>query len=71
MKEREDDIIIRIPRKLYSKELQNMIDLIEHKKIVSKSKITEKQVEEILSDIKKERGKEMKQFLKKRGIINK
>lgn len=68
VKERDDDIIIRIPRKLYSKELQNMINLIEHKKIVSKSKATQKQVEKLLSDIKKERGKKVKQLLKERGI---
>jgi hypothetical protein len=69
VKERDDDIIIRIPRKLYSKELQNMINLIEHKKIVSKSKATEKQVGKLLADIKKERAKKVKQLLKERGII--
>lgn len=68
--ERDDDIIIRIPRKVYSKELQNMINLIEHKKIVSRSKATEKQIEKLLMDIKKERSKRVKQFLKDRGITS-
>lgn len=71
VKEKDDDIIIRIPRKLYSKELQNMLNLIEHKKIVSKSKASEKDIEKFLSDIKKERGKKVKLFLKERGITGK
>ena len=69
VKEKDDDIIIRIPRKLYSKELQNMLHLIEHKKIVSKSKATEKDINNILSGIKKERGKKVKLFLKERGVV--
>ena len=69
VKDKDDDIIIRIPRKLYSKELQNMLHLIEHKKIVSKSKATEKGISTILSEIKKERGKNVKSFLKGRGVI--
>jgi hypothetical protein len=69
VKEKDDDIIVRIPRKLYSKELQNMLNLIEHKKVVSKSKATEKEIQKILVDLKKERGKKTKLFLKERGII--
>jgi hypothetical protein len=68
-KEKDDDIIIRIPRKLYSKELQNMLNLIEHKKMVSKSKATHKEVEKFLTDIKKQRAKKTRLFLKERGII--
>ena len=65
----DDDIIIRIPRKLYSREIQDILSHIEHKKIVSKSKATEKEIGKLLTEIKKERGKSMKTYLKKRGII--
>ena len=67
-KERSDDIIIRIPRKLYTKELQNMLNLFRHKKLVSKSKMTEKKLEAVFEKIKKEREKKVKQLLKSRGI---
>jgi hypothetical protein len=67
----DDDIIIRIPRRLYSREVQNMLSMIEHKKIVSKSKATEKKIEKFLDEVKKDRGKMMKAFLKKRGIATK
>lgn len=65
----DDDIIIRIPRKLYSREIQNILSHIEHKKIVSNSKATEKEIGKLLTEVKKERGKSMKTYFKKRGII--
>jgi ABC-type histidine transport system ATPase subunit len=70
-RERSDDIVIRIPRKMYTREVQNMLNLFKHKKIVSNSKVTEKEVKKILGDIKKERVKKVKQLLKKRGITGK
>jgi predicted component of viral defense system (DUF524 family) len=70
-RERSDDIVIRIPRKMYTREVQNMLNFFKHKKIVSNSKVTEKEVKKILGDIKKERVKKVKQLLKKRGITGK
>ena len=71
--EKEDDIIIRIPRKLYSKDLQNLIDLIQFKKTVANSKAIQKDIDDILTDIKKDRKKLMKPLLeriKKINIVN-
>ena len=71
--EKEDDIIIRIPRKLYSKDVQNLIDLIQFKKTVANSKAIQKDIDDILTDIKKDRKKLMKPLLeriKKINIVN-
>ncbi|WP_276501567.1 hypothetical protein [Terrimonas pollutisoli] len=68
VKEKDDDIIIRIPRKLYDKNVQQFLDYIQFRKIVSKSKATEKDINKILADIKKERGPRVQALLKKAGI---
>ena len=52
--EKEDDIIIRIPRKLYSKEVQRLINIIQFKKTVGHSKATQKDIDDIMNNIKKE-----------------
>ena len=67
-KETKDDIIITIPRKLYDENIQQLIDYVEYKKIVSKSKAKEKDIEKLLRQIKKERGGVVKALLKKANI---
>ncbi|MDZ4807529.1 MAG: hypothetical protein SGI96_04600 [Bacteroidota bacterium] len=68
-KQVEDDIVIRIPRKLYNRRMRNILSQIEHLKIVSKSKATEKDITAFLAFAKRERGKMMKSFLKERGLV--
>ena len=63
--EKEDDIIIRIPRKLYNKEVQHLIDVIQFKKNVAHSKASQKSVDDIMIDIKKNRKKLMRPLLDK------
>ncbi|MDX2047143.1 MAG: hypothetical protein SFU87_10170 [Chitinophagaceae bacterium] len=64
----DDDIIIRIPHKLYNRTVRSILSQIEHLKIASKSKAAEKDIEKLLTDIKKERGRKVKALLKKKGI---
>ena len=67
----DDDIIIRIPRKLYNKRVQNILSHLEHIKVVSNSKATEKEISEFLTYVGRERGKMMKKFIKERGLLKK
>lgn len=60
-----DDIVITIPKKFYDKGVQDLIDRIEFKKIISKSKATQKDTDLLLVDIKKERKELMKPLLDK------
>jgi hypothetical protein len=69
--EKEDDIVIRIPRKLYSKNVQHLIDVIQFKKSVANSKATQKDIDDIMTDIKKDRKKLMKPLLEKIEKISK
>ncbi len=63
----KDDIIISIPRKMYDKNIQQMIDYIEFKKIVSKSKAKQKDIDALLLQIKKERRPLINDILKRIG----
>ena len=60
-----DDIVITIPKKFYDKRVQDLIDYIEFTTIVSKSKATQKDIDLLLIDIKKERKELMKPLLDK------
>lgn len=66
----EDYFIIKIPRKLYTKELQQMLGFVEHLKVVSKSKATDDGIEKLLNGLKKQRTKKVQSFLKERGVIS-
>ena len=57
----EDEIIIRLPTTFDIDELQRMIDLLEYKSIVSKSKATQEQIDELAKDVNKSMAEE---FLK-------
>ena len=54
------DIIIRIPKKMYNKNVQRLITNIEFKKLVGKSKATQKDIDKLLAEIKKDRGEVLK-----------
>jgi hypothetical protein len=49
----EDEIIVRLPASFDIDELQRMIDLLEYKSIVSKSKATQEQIDELALEAKK------------------
>jgi ribosomal protein L17 len=68
VKKQEDDIVIRIPRRFYDKTVQRLLEHIEFKTIVSKSKATQKQIDKLVGDIKKERRPKTETLLKKAGI---
>jgi ribosomal protein L17 len=57
------DIIIRIPKKMYNKNVQRLITNIEFKKTVSKSKATQKEIDKLLADIKNGRAEIVKPLL--------
>jgi hypothetical protein len=61
--ETKDEIIIKIPKGVYNKNIQRLIDVVEFKSIVKKSKATQKDLDKILADIKKERGALVKPLL--------
>jgi hypothetical protein len=61
--EKEDDIIVRIPRKAYDKHVQILLDEIQYKKIAMKSKATQKDIDEIVAIVQKERKKTMKPLI--------
>ncbi|HVX24810.1 MAG TPA: hypothetical protein VHB70_00605 [Parafilimonas sp.] len=65
MNSAETDIIIRIPQNLYDEHVQRLIDYVEYKKIVSKSKATQKDIDKLVAEIKKERKPKI-EALKKR-----
>jgi hypothetical protein len=58
------EIIIRVPKKMYSKKLQSMLDYLEFKTIISSSKASEKDLQNILVSMKKKRASKMEQLLK-------
>ncbi|MBC7587464.1 MAG: hypothetical protein H7178_03810 [Chitinophagaceae bacterium] len=60
----DTEIIIKLPKKLYSKRLQVILDYLEFKTIVSKSKASQKDVDSILSAMKITRKKKVQQMLK-------
>jgi|HubBroStandDraft_5_1064220.scaffolds.fasta_scaffold1188713_1 hypothetical protein len=49
----EDDFVIRIPKKLYTKELQKMFEYLRHKKGTSSSKATQKGVDNLIETVRK------------------
>lgn len=61
--EKEDDIIIRIPRKIYDKHIQTLLDEIQFKRVIVKSKATQKDIDAIMLEIKKDRKRLMKPLL--------
>ena len=65
----DDDIIIRIPRKYFTSEVRNMLSLIEHKKLVSKSRATESGIKHIEEIMKKQRGKDIQDLLMRKGLF--
>jgi hypothetical protein len=65
MENAETDIIIRVPQNLYDEHIQRLIDYVEYKKIVSKSKATQKDIDKLVAEIKKERKPKI-EALKKR-----
>ncbi len=64
----EKDIVIRVPQKLYDSNIQKFINYVEFKKIASKSKATDKDIEKILKEIKGERRPLVEKMLKKANI---
>jgi hypothetical protein len=68
MNSTETDIIIRVPQSLYDERIQEFIDYVEYKKIVSKSQATEEDIDNLLSEIKEERREKVKQWLKEKNI---
>ena len=68
MENAETDIIIRLPQNLYDSRIQDFIDYVEYKKVVSKSAATEKGLDELLQEIKLERREKVKQWLKEKNI---
>jgi hypothetical protein len=58
----QTDFIIKIPKKLYSKDLQKMFDFLRYKKATSLSKATQKNIDILVSDVRKARN-EKKQAL--------
>jgi hypothetical protein len=71
LKKPDDDIIIKIPRKFFTPEVKNMLNLIRHKKIVSKSKATAADIEKIEKLLKAERGKAVTSLLTSKGLLTK
>ena len=65
----DDDIVIRIPRKYFTSDVRNMLNLIEHKKIVSKSKAPEKEIKKIEAAMQKQRGKDIQVLLMRKGLL--
>jgi hypothetical protein len=61
--ETKNEIIIKIPKGIYNKNIQRLVDVIEFKSIVKKSKATQKDLDKLLADIKKERAVLMRPLL--------
>ena len=57
MKSKKDkDFIIRIPRRLYSKEMQKMFDFLRYKKATLSSKAKQKDIEELVEKVRTSRN---------------
>ena len=61
--ETKNEIIIKIPKGIYNKNIQRLVDVVEFKSIVKKSKATQKDLDSILAIIKKERAVLVKPLL--------
>ncbi len=61
----KDEIIVRLPVTIDIDELQRMIDLLEYKSIVSKSKATQEQIDELAREVKRNLWED---FKKERNI---
>ena len=61
--ETKNEIIIKIPKGIYNKNIQRLVDVVEFKSIVKKSKATQKDLDNILAIIKKERAALVKPLL--------
>ena len=59
----KNEIIIKIPKGIYNKNIQRLVDVVEFKSIVKKSKATQKDLDSILAIIKKERAVLVKPLL--------
>lgn len=57
------EVIIRIPATVNVDDLQDLTDLIEYKEIADRSKATQQDVEEFVSDVKKGRWEKTKSKL--------
>ncbi|MEP6684977.1 MAG: hypothetical protein ABJA35_17010 [Parafilimonas sp.] len=62
------DIIIRVPQNLYDENIQDFIDYVEYKKIVSKSEANQDDINNLVEEIKKERRPKIEALLKKVNI---
>ncbi len=56
----KNEVVIRIPASVNVDDLQDLADLIEYKEISSKSKATQKEVDDLVSDIKRGRWEKTK-----------
>lgn len=57
MKSKKDkDFIIRIPRRLYSKEMQKMFDFLRYKKATISSKAKQKNIDELVEKVRSARN---------------
>lgn len=68
MENAETDIIIRVPKNLYDENVQDFIDYIEYKKIVSESQATQEDIDNLVEEIKKERRPKIEALLKRVNI---
>lgn len=64
----EKEWIIRISKKRNSNELREAINYLTYMSIVRKSKATQKDIDELLAQIKKERRPIVNELLKRAGI---
>ena len=55
-----DELIVRIPMNKNLKENQNILDYLRYLEISSKSKASKKDIEKLISEIKKDRWKNFK-----------
>jgi hypothetical protein len=68
MEKAETDIVIRVPQNLYDENIQDFIDYVEYKKIVSKSEATQEDIDNLVEEIKKERRPKIEALLKRVNI---
>ena len=68
MENAETDIIIRVPKGLYDENIQDFIDYVEYKKIVSQSQATQEDIDNLVEEIKKERRPKIEALLKRVNI---
>ncbi len=57
----EDEIIIRIPANIDIDDIQDMVDLIKNREIVSKSKATQQQIDELSKDVNRSIWRKIKE----------